>query len=56
MLLDSMEGEGDILFKETDTVPNLMASQACDKDRQQTNKINRKGIMIHDIKKMNIFL
>ena len=51
-----MEGEGDILFKETDTVPNLMTSQACEEDRQQTNKINRKEIMIHDIKKMNIFL
>lgn len=40
-------GKGDTIFKETATVPNLMASQAWEVGRQQTNRI-----MIHDIKKM----
>lgn len=50
-------GKGDTIFKETATVPNLMASQAWEVGRQQTNRkwyrykqTNR--IMIHDIKKM----
>lgn len=40
-VLDSMVGEGDTLFKKADTVPNLVASQPCEEDRQQAKQTER---------------